>query len=76
MPYEILEKKIAQIPSQYQQELMDFVDFLLMRSKTKTKTENRTEKNGLDRAIDELKNGDYETYASFDDFMSEVEHES
>lgn len=68
MPYEILEKKIAQIPSQYQQELMDFVDFLLTRPKI--------EKNGLDIAIDELKNGDYETYASFDDFMNEVEHES
>lgn len=72
MPYEILEKKIAQIPTQYQQELMDFVDFLL----TRPKTEVKTEKNGLDRAIDELRNGDYETYASFDDFMNEVEHES
>lgn len=72
MPYEILEKKIAQIPSQYQQELMDFVDFLL----TRPKTEVKAEKNGLDKAIDELKNGDYETYASFDDFMNEVEHES
>lgn len=72
MSYEILEKKIAQIPSQYQQELMDFVDFLL----TRPRTENRTEKNGLDKAIDELKTGDYETYDNFDDFMSEVEHES
>lgn len=68
MPYEVLEKKISQIPAQYQQELLDFVDFLLARSKT--------DKNGLDVAIEELNNGDYETYDNFDDFMNEVEHES
>lgn len=68
MPYEVLEKKIAQIPAQYQQELMDFIDFLLTRP--------RTEKNGLDTAVEELKNGDYETYENFDDFMNEVENES
>lgn len=68
MPFEVLEKKIAQIPAQYQQELMDFIDFLL--------TKPETPKNGLDLAIEELKNGEYDTYSSFDDFLSEVEHES
>lgn len=68
MLYEILEKKIAQIPEQYQQELMDFIDFLLTRP--------RTEKNGLDTALEELKTGDYETYENFDNFMNEIEHES
>lgn len=32
--------------------------------------------NGLDVAIHELNNGEYETYNNFDDFMSEVDHES
>lgn len=68
MSYEILEKKISQIPAQYQQELLDFVDFLLTRP--------RTTKNGLDIAIDELEKGDYETYDNFGDFMNEVENES
>ena len=51
MPFEVLEKKIAQIPAQYQQELMDFIDFLL--------TKPETSKNGLDQAIEELENGEY-----------------
>ncbi|MBQ2528647.1 MAG: DUF2281 domain-containing protein [Treponema sp.] len=68
MPFEVLEKKIAQIPAQYQQELMDFIDFLL--------TKPETPKNGLDQAIEELENGEYDTYSNFDDFLSEVEHES
>ncbi len=68
MSYEVLEKKISQIPAQYQQELLDFVDFLLTRP--------RTTKNGLDIAIDELEQGDYETYDNFGDFMNEVENES
>ena len=62
MPYAAtLERKIALIPIQYQQELMDFVDFLLARS--------QTPQNGLDVAIAELENGEYDTYSSFDDFM-------
>ncbi len=32
--------------------------------------------NGLDVAIHELNNGEYETYNNFDDFMAEVDHES
>lgn len=67
MPYAVLEKKIAQIPAQYQQELLDFIDFLLSRPETP--------KNGLDEAIAELDRGDYETYDNFDDFLAEVEHD-
>ena len=65
MPYETLEKKIAQIPVQYQQELIDFVDFLLTRPETP--------RNGLDKAIAEFERCDYD---SFDDFLAEVEHEA
>jgi hypothetical protein len=53
MPYEVLEKKIAQIPAQYQQELLDFIDFLLTRPETP--------KNGLDLAIEEEARGDRRT---------------
>ena len=66
--YAVLEKKIAQIPPQYQQELLDFIDFLISRPETP--------RNGLDEAIAELERGDYDTYDSFDDFLAEVEHES
>lgn len=68
MPYEVLEKKIAQIPEQYRQELEDFVDFLISRS--------RAPQNGLDVATEELDNGDCDTYSSFDDFYSDtnIEH--
>ena len=65
MPYALFEKKISLIPIQYQQELMDFIDFLLTRP--------QTPRNGLDIAIAELQNGEYDTYSSFDDFMAEVE---
>ena len=47
---------------------MDFIDFL--------HTKPETPKNGLDQAIEELENGEYDTYSNFDDFLSEVEHES
>ena len=33
MPYTLVEEKISQISSQYQQELLDFVDFLLYKQK-------------------------------------------
>ena len=65
MPYALLERKIALISPQYQQELMDFVDFLLTRQ--------QTPQTGLDAAIAELENGEYDTYSSFDDFMAEDE---
>ena len=33
-------------------------------------------RNGLDMAIHEFENGEYDTYKSFDDFLAEVEHVS
>ncbi len=66
MPFEVLEKKIAQIPAQYQQELMDFIDFLL--------TKPETPKNGLDLAIEEEARGDVYYYDTVDDMMADLEN--
>ena len=49
-------------------DLIDFVDFLLTRL--------HPSKNSLDTAIEELKNGEYQTYSSFDDFLSDIENEA
>ena len=49
-------------------DLIDFVDFLLTRL--------HPSKNSLDTAIEELKNGEYQTYSSFDDFLGEIENEA
>ena len=68
MSYAELEAKIAKIPPEYHQELIDFIDFLIERP--------RASQNGLDMAIAELENGEYETYADFDEFLKEVEHDS
>ncbi len=66
MPFEVLEKKIAQIPAQYQQELMDFIDFLLTKPETPI--------NGLDLAIEEEARGDVYYYDTVDDMMAELEN--
>ena len=68
MSYAELEAKIARIPPEYHQELIDFIDFLIERP--------RVPQNGLDLAIAELENGEYETYSDFDEFLKEVEHDS
>ncbi|WP_187115322.1 DUF2281 domain-containing protein [Treponema pectinovorum] len=65
MPYDTLEKKIELLPAQYQQEVIDFIDFLLTRP--------HPAKKSIDVAIEELKNGEYDTYSSFDDFLQEIE---
>ena len=36
MPYTLVEEKISQISSQFQQELIDFVDFLLYKQNLQT----------------------------------------
>jgi hypothetical protein len=66
MPFEVLEKKIAQIPAQYQQELMDFIDFLLTKPETPI--------NGLDLAIEEEARGDVYYYDTVDDMMADLEN--
>ena len=68
MSYDVLEKKIDLLPVHYQQEVIDFVDFLLTRL--------HPSKNSLDTAIEELKNGEYQTYSSFDDFLGKIENEA
>lgn len=68
MSYDVLEKKIDLLPVHYQQEVIDFVDFLLTRL--------HPSKNSLDTAIEELKNGEYQTYSSFDDFLGAIENEA
>ena len=68
MSYDVLEKKIDLLPVHYQQEVIDFVDFLLTRL--------HPSKNSLDTAIEELKNGEYQTYSSFDDCLGEIENEA
>ncbi|MBO4699823.1 DUF2281 domain-containing protein [bacterium] len=68
MSYAELEAKIAKIPPEYHQELLDFIDFLIERP--------GIPRNGLDLAVAELENGEYETYANFDDFLKEVDHDA
>ena len=48
--------------------VLNFIDFLIERP--------RVSQNGLDLAIAELENGEYETYSDFDEFLKEVEHDS
>ena len=52
MPYTLVEEKISQISSQYQQELLDFVDFLLY--KQKLQENNKSVSQEKQRKIDAL----------------------
>ena len=45
------------------QEVSEFIDFLLFKSK-------ETSKNGLDEAISEVERGEVEVFKSFDDFKA------
>lgn len=66
MSYALLEKKIARVPEIYQQELEDFVDFLLSRPET--------DKNGLDEAIEEEKRGEVFYYDTVEDLLADVKN--
>ena len=52
MPYTLVEEKISQISSQYQQELLDFVDFLLYKQKLQENNESVSQEK--QRKIDAL----------------------
>ena len=52
MPYTLVEEKISQISSQYQQELLDFVDFLLYKQKLQENIESVSQEK--QRKIDAL----------------------
>ena len=56
MPLTKLEEKLKTLPETCFQELYDFMEFL----------EYKLQKNGLDTAIAELEQGEYETYDSFE----------
>ena len=40
MSYEILEKQISRVSEKYQQELLDFVDYLLFKQNSEEKSKN------------------------------------
>ena len=56
MSYAIVAEKLKAVPECYMQEVSEFIDFLLFKSK-------ETSKNGLDEAISEV-------FKSFDDFKA------
>lgn len=57
-----LEAKLKTLPEACFEELYDFMEFLEYKTVQ--------QKNGLDKAIVELKRGEYETYNSFDEFKA------
>ncbi|WP_307770696.1 hypothetical protein [Treponema sp.] len=64
MPYAVVEEKLKTIPEKYMEEVSEFLDFLLFKSK------EESTKNGLDEAIEEVERGDVETFKSFADFKA------
>ncbi len=61
MSYTIVAEKLKAVPDYYMDEISDFIDFLLSKVR-------KTNINGLDKAIEEVKNGEVETFNSFEDF--------
>ena len=70
MPYAAVAEKLKSVPEQYLNEIEDFIDFVSYKA---TRAE---EMNGLDIAIKEMENGEYDTYNNFDELLAEVEHET
>ncbi len=64
MPYSVVAEKLKSVPEYYMDEVSEFLDFLLFR------TREEKAKNGLDKAIAEVEQGDVEVFNSFDDFKS------
>ena len=63
MSYAVVAEKLKTVPEYYMQEVSEFIDFLLLKSK-------KTSKNGLDEAISEVERGEVEIFKSFDDFKA------
>lgn len=63
MSYAVVVEKLKTVPEYYMQEVSEFIDFLLFKSK-------KTSKNGLDEAISEVERGEVEIFKSFDDFKA------
>ncbi len=64
MPYAAVAEKLKSVPDCYMEEVSEFIDFLLFRSR------EEAPKNGLDEAIAEVERGEVEVYHSFDDFKA------
>lgn len=64
MPYAVVAEKLKSVPDYYMEEVSEFIDFILFKSK------EETSKNGLDEAIEEVKRGEVEVFDSFEDFKA------
>ena len=64
MPYAVVAEKLKTVPDYYMDEVSDFIDFILFKSK------EETSKNGLDKAIAEVERGEVEVFKTFDDFKA------
>lgn len=60
MPLAILQEKLVTINESYYDLISDFFDFIRYRQ--------QKEQNGLDEAIEEVKNGETEHFKTFEDF--------
>lgn len=60
MPLAILQEKLVTINESYYDLISDFFDFIRYRQ--------QKEQNGLDEAIEEVKNGKTEYFKTFEDF--------
>ena len=67
MPYAIVAEKLKAIPESYMDEVSEFLDFLLF------KTREESSKNGLDEAIAEVERGEVEVFNSFDEFKAAMD---
>ena len=64
MPYAVVAEKLKTVPDYYMEEVSEFIDFILFKSKEKSA------KNGLEEAIAEVERGDVEVFNSFEDFKA------
>ncbi len=64
MPYAVVAEKLKAVPAYYLEEVSEFIDFILLKSK------EESSKNGLDEAIAEVERGEVEVFKSFEDFKA------
>ena len=69
MSYTVVTEKLRTLPESYMEEVSDFLDFLLFKSK------GLPLKNGLDKAIEEVERGEVEVFSSFDEFKTAMTYE-
>lgn len=66
MPYAVVAEKLKAVPECYLDEVSEFLDFLLYKTKK--------EENGLDKAITEVKHGNVDYYNTFDDMIADLKN--